>query len=415
MQSQFTETFAVHGDGGNLAFAFLPIDGDAPDIGPMTVTGSLPRHILPATTWANPFGTCLLTDHAGQSHRVFIFVAGTRSSAEPYQAFGRLARRAGAACFRLPRGMAATGPGNAPEMNWLATVYSYLKGTAFVVEGAGFSRLQSVFAASVEVLSLIHRGDVNGNAPSYPGSLRPGLPGVEGETRFELEPLDLAARESTPPESSGSPPSPPPEEVREWLANRYRSIPPADIGNGPEGEPLAFDTLAPFTQYLTASGHRVLEALEACQRAGWVRIVNATIREPASLEVPVCLRRLNLSVGRHELLGILSAVLTNGTPAAHGQPQAGASAAPPAPPPPAGPVQRAEPPADLTVTATTVWRLLQARGGKGIQGKAIVAALAKQGIVIQQTTLRRHILPELKPHGVKNHPARGGYYLDTSV
>jgi hypothetical protein len=108
LEVEFSEAFAAHGDGGNLVFAFLPIDGDAPDIGPMTITGELPLHTVPGTTWADPWGSCLLTDHAGNPHRIFIVAAGTSSSVEPYQAFERLARRAGAACFRLPRGMAAT-------------------------------------------------------------------------------------------------------------------------------------------------------------------------------------------------------------------------------------------------------------------------------------------------------------------
>jgi hypothetical protein len=55
------------------------------------------------------------------------------------------------------------------------------------------------------------------------------------------------------------------------------------------------------------------------------------------------------------------------------------------------------------------------RRGKGIQGKAIVAALKKKGIELNERTLRRHILPALKQHyGVQNIRAAGGYLIPAS-
>src|SRR5205085_2228863 len=148
--------------------------------------------------------------------------------------------------------------------------YAYLKGTPFVIEGPGFSRLQSVFAASVEILSLIHRGDVNGKAPAYSGSLRPGLPGIAGEARFEVEPFDPA---ECPPKSQ-------------------ETTPTATAESGGKPKPPA-------------------------------------------------------------------------------------------------PNQHDEPPADLSETAAAAWQVVRASGGKGILGKEIVAALAKQKIVITQGTLRK--------------------------
>lgn len=214
LEVEFAEALEAHGDGGNLTFVLFPID-QAIETGPVRINAvSIPRDYFPGTSWAEQFGFALWTDFAGQSHQVLSYVAGTSRSAEPLQAFLRLARRAGALCFRLPRGRAQTGPGNAPELNWLGTLYSYLKGTSFVIEGPGCSRLRSVFSGSVEVLSLIHRGDESGNALPYTGSLRPGLPGVEGEVRFELTPRDAsqphpkAEDESPAPQAPPTPPSP---------------------------------------------------------------------------------------------------------------------------------------------------------------------------------------------------------------
>lgn len=49
--------------------------------------------------------------------------------------------------------------------------------------------------------------------------------------------------------------------------------------------------------------------------------------------------------------------------------------------------------------------------GKGIQGKEIISALRTQRIKLQESTLRRHILPRLKAHcGIRNERSRGGYF-----
>lgn len=52
--------------------------------------------------------------------------------------------------------------------------------------------------------------------------------------------------------------------------------------------------------------------------------------------------------------------------------------------------------------------------GQAITGKAIVAALAKRGVLIEQSTLTRHLLPKLKQdHGVRNR--RGvGYFIQST-
>jgi hypothetical protein len=51
--------------------------------------------------------------------------------------------------------------------------------------------------------------------------------------------------------------------------------------------------------------------------------------------------------------------------------------------------------------------------GKGISGKEIIRELQKEGIELLETTLRRHVIPGLKPHsGVVNIRARGGYLVE---
>jgi hypothetical protein len=52
------------------------------------------------------------------------------------------------------------------------------------------------------------------------------------------------------------------------------------------------------------------------------------------------------------------------------------------------------------------------KGGQGMVGKEIIAALKKKHINISAPYFRRHIVPELKKHGVRNHRSRGGYYID---
>lgn len=51
--------------------------------------------------------------------------------------------------------------------------------------------------------------------------------------------------------------------------------------------------------------------------------------------------------------------------------------------------------------------------GRGIIGKKICSQMAERGQELGQGTLRRHIIPKLKPHGVKNRSGEG-YYHDPS-
>jgi hypothetical protein len=79
------------------------------------------------------------------------------------------------------------------------------------------------------------------------------------------------------------------------------------------------------------------------------------------------------------------------------------------------------PPADSTVplpknpTARAALAIIRAEKGRGLVAKEIVTRLAKNGIHITDGHFRRHIVPELKAHGIKNAPARGGYYDATCV
>jgi hypothetical protein len=68
---------------------------------------------------------------------------------------------------------------------------------------------------------------------------------------------------------------------------------------------------------------------------------------------------------------------------------------------------------ELTDTERAVYKVIAGQPRRrGIQGKEIVKALQKQGLTLEETTLRRHVIPLLKAiMGVGNSKARGGYYL----
>jgi hypothetical protein len=77
-------------------------------------------------------------------------------------------------------------------------------------------------------------------------------------------------------------------------------------------------------------------------------------------------------------------------------------------PPAPTPTPRAEP-----ATKKAVRSLLHQQNGKGLFGKKIVAALREQGIIVKLKTIQRHYLQgKNKIPGVKNHRARGGYYIE---
>jgi hypothetical protein len=65
----------------------------------------------------------------------------------------------------------------------------------------------------------------------------------------------------------------------------------------------------------------------------------------------------------------------------------------------------------LTDTEQRVLDLIQAVSqGKGITGRQIIAKLDKEGFLLDQGTLTRHVIPILKKsHGVKNRPGVGYY------
>jgi hypothetical protein len=67
----------------------------------------------------------------------------------------------------------------------------------------------------------------------------------------------------------------------------------------------------------------------------------------------------------------------------------------------------------LSPTAAAALAIIRAEKGKGIPAKTIASRLAENGVSIEESTLRKHILPKLRPHGIKNERARGGYYDST--
>ncbi len=298
LEADFADAFECYGDGGKLSLAFFPLPDDAPEIGQMQLgTGTIPPESLPGVSWTDLYGIALITDHAEVGHRIITVIGGTARSSEPLRVFQRLSRRAGAVCFRLPRGMTATGPGNAPELNWVATLYAYLKGTSFVTEGAGFSTLRSPFAASIEVLSLMRRGDINGRAPTYTGSLRPGLPGVEGSATLRMEPV-------------GAAPEPPPELVRNWLAEQYTRVPIERRGRGPSNELLSYIRDVTLLAFLHENGLPATETLAGCCDSSWIVPARVTVRTVVPYEhFPQEWRDLGLPVGVHEVYGIHPCVL----------------------------------------------------------------------------------------------------------
>jgi len=70
----------------------------------------------------------------------------------------------------------------------------------------------------------------------------------------------------------------------------------------------------------------------------------------------------------------------------------------------------------LTDTERKVLDIIRAQPpGAGVTGKEILAALARQGIDLEQSTLTRHVIPNLKRwHGVRNAGGGRGYFIPPS-
>jgi hypothetical protein len=69
----------------------------------------------------------------------------------------------------------------------------------------------------------------------------------------------------------------------------------------------------------------------------------------------------------------------------------------------------------LTNTASAAKAIIRAKKGAGLYAKEILKTLAKKGISIKESSFRKHIVPQLKAHGIKNGRARGGYYDSTCL
>lgn len=327
-EADLARAHAAYGDGGLAVGVFSLDDAPTPN-GPLRLEGlRLPPDCFPYTTWRRSLGVVLLGDQNGDQHQLLYVLAGTDASRRgPLDAFSALSRRAGALLFRLQPGLGATGVGNAPELDWMNTLYSYLKGTQYVVEGAGYSRISSVFASSTVVLSLLRRAHAGQPVSCDVGSLRPGIPGEPSEFRVER------VRRLTEEEYHPAPLPPAPQQARGWLAELYRSVPVADRGSGPSGEPVVFEPVEALENYLRGIGQPEEGAVEACAAAGWITFARLTVG--AGL-VPGT-GRLNLPQGEHILIVILPAVLDGPEPTAT-QP-APPAAVPPAPPREDGPFE----------------------------------------------------------------------------
>jgi hypothetical protein len=64
----------------------------------------------------------------------------------------------------------------------------------------------------------------------------------------------------------------------------------------------------------------------------------------------------------------------------------------------------------LKGAAEAALEIIRAQKGRGLVAKEIVKELKREGFNVEESTFRRHHLPQLKIHGIKNDPARGGYY-----
>jgi hypothetical protein len=61
-------------------------------------------------------------------------------------------------------------------------------------------------------------------------------------------------------------------------------------------------------------------------------------------------------------------------------------------------------------TVAVALAIIRAEEGRGLVAKEIVRKLSAKGIKIEETTFRKHIVPQLKAQGIKNQRARGGYF-----
>jgi hypothetical protein len=66
----------------------------------------------------------------------------------------------------------------------------------------------------------------------------------------------------------------------------------------------------------------------------------------------------------------------------------------------------------LSKTGTIVLSIIkELPKGKGIFGKEIIKKLKEKGIILEGSTLRKHLLPPLRLHGVVNIRSAGGYLI----
>lgn len=241
---QFTDAHARYGDGRNLLIGIIPFAPTA-GLGPITYELADPPACFPPTHlpkgWYGPVGHGTIADNAGHLHPVLTLIGGA-GVAPPEGAlmFVGLARRAGALCYSLPDGLAlAGGDSNLPELTWYHTLYAYLKGTDFVFEGPGYSRMHNLFAASVTVLRRIRDWCEGRPGPALAGCLRPGVPDVEGQADFRnLRPMTPAEHaEALAAEQRATPHTPPAEAGEKQGEGRPPAAPEKGTGGQEERTP----------------------------------------------------------------------------------------------------------------------------------------------------------------------------------
>ena len=105
-----------------------------------------------------------------------------------------------------------------------------------------------------------------------------------------------------------------PERVRNWLVANYLRNPLPDHFVELNSS-IVYERFEALADHLLTIGADVLSTLEMCRLAGWIEDIRVVV-PPAGTNcdplLPQGIQRLNLPVGDHRVVGILSAVL-NGT------------------------------------------------------------------------------------------------------
>jgi hypothetical protein len=106
-----------------------------------------------------------------------------------------------------------------------------------------------------------------------------------------------------------------PPLVRNWLIGRYLEDPTpglCSLSDKDQPEPVVFVRYSDFADFLAQAGIELLPSLDVWLKAGYIEDVRVDIElstDGGNKPLPYSLARLNLSPGRHRLIGIRRGVL----------------------------------------------------------------------------------------------------------